>query len=112
MKLTALSTASLAALAGLVTTASAAQCVPHNNMNGMHTYVVIASGVDDVPGYCRGLWDHLGSFKSCVASDTRCDNSNGYLHWQFTVGQNCDGGYVDTAWSRATKNEFGRISCA
>src|ERR1051326_5418482 len=101
---------SLAALATLASKASANSCTT-NLMPYVLPYTITASGVDDIPGVCGGLWDNLKRFSSCVASSTYCGGDNGNLKWQFTASLFCNGGMVESTWWEATHNKFGEIHC-
>ncbi|KAF6808537.1 hypothetical protein CSOJ01_07486 [Colletotrichum sojae] len=101
--------------AGLVLTAmaplsSAAVCENFGN-KALPRWQVSASGVDDVPGKCGGLWDNLNGFPGCGKSLTYCGGTNGNLVWNFVGSSGCNPGLVEAVWWRATKNKFGAISC-
>ncbi|KAJ6063621.1 hypothetical protein N7499_012301 [Penicillium canescens] len=69
-----------------------------------------SGGVDFSPAFCKGFWDNL----RCPAPSVRtCDNAaaDGHGFIQFNVGIACNAGDIESAWWRATKNEFGSISC-
>ncbi|KAK0380226.1 hypothetical protein CMEL01_11357 [Colletotrichum melonis] len=93
-------------LATIAPLASAATCSHSQNR-----WSITASGVDDVPGKCGGLWDNLKRFGACAVSGPSCGGSNGNLAWSFTTGVGCNAGMVESSWWQATKNQFGSISC-
>ncbi|WYZ45980.1 hypothetical protein EsH8_IX_000205 [Colletotrichum jinshuiense] len=108
----------LLALAAFSPLASAAQCSRTQDPDpstgsGAQTYhyTVTATGVDDIPGRCGGLWDNLKRFGVCVASRTNCSGSGGRLSWSFTATVGCNGGMVESTWWEATRNNFGSIDC-
>lgn len=105
MKLLAITAASLS----LITTVIAASCARQDNDG--YTYIVKASGVDNIAGYCRVLWDSLRPIASCATSTATCGGRYGNLYWRFNVGKDCDGGGVQAAWSGATRDRFGSITC-
>ncbi|EFQ27368.1 hypothetical protein CGRA01v4_04442 [Colletotrichum graminicola] len=96
--------------AALTPLSSAATCENFGN-RAIPIWQVQASGVDDIPGKCGGLWDNLNGFGGCGKSATYCGGSNGNLVWRFTGSSGCNAGVVEATWYRATKNEFGSISC-
>jgi len=80
------------AIAAFATHASAAVC--RRWKDGVaKAYTVEASGVDDIPGICGGLWDNLKQFGVCaVPSLTDCSGSDGNLSWTFQASAGCNGG--------------------
>ncbi|RGP67474.1 hypothetical protein FLONG3_8495 [Fusarium longipes] len=78
-------------------------------------WLVIASGVDDIPGRCGGFWDNMNNKNfhgACVLSETNCGkDGNGDMVINFNSGSGCNGGHVESAWWEATRNQFGAINC-
>ncbi|KAF2643998.1 hypothetical protein P280DRAFT_466705 [Massarina eburnea CBS 473.64] len=75
-------------------------------------FYVTASGVDDIPGICGGLWDNLKQFNACIGVGVPdCGGEDGELTWQFSNGSSCNGGDIEATWWDATKNKFGAIQC-
>jgi hypothetical protein len=78
-------------------------------------WLVIASGVDDIPGKCGGFWDNMNNKNfhgACLLSDTNCgEDGNGDMVINFMSPVGCNGGHVESAWWEATKNKFGAIKC-
>lgn len=89
MKFNLLSTTTLA----FAMPAFAASCERFDN-TGSWEYRVRATGVDDIPGRCGGLWDNLKRFAACpVGIIAECSRLNdGSLYWDFMVGKGCNGG--------------------
>ncbi|KAH0423212.1 hypothetical protein CKAH01_17144 [Colletotrichum kahawae] len=103
-------TAAAFIVAAITPLSSAATCENLGN-RAIPTWQVTASGVDDIPGKCGGLWDNLNGYGACGKSATVCGGSNGNLVWRFTGSSACTAGVVNTVWYSATKNNFGSISC-
>ncbi|CEI67775.1 hypothetical protein FVEN_g9580 [Fusarium venenatum] len=78
-------------------------------------WLVIGSGVDDIPGTCGGFWDNMNNKNfhgACVLSSTNCgEDGNGDMVINFTAGSGCNSGHVESAWWEATRNKFGAIKC-
>ncbi|KAF1953841.1 hypothetical protein CC80DRAFT_568232 [Byssothecium circinans] len=101
------------ALAALSSRALAATCSYEEKEGMASSYYISASGVPDIPGVCRGLWDNLKQFADCIGvGSARCQaDKNGNLDWGFTNGGSCNTGMVEATWWDATKNKFGSIDC-
>ncbi|KAF6833796.1 hypothetical protein CMUS01_06413 [Colletotrichum musicola] len=97
-------------LAAMAPLSSAASC---KNLGNGAIPVWHASGVDDIPGKCGGLWDNLNGFGACAKSQTFCGRAadTGNMVWQFAGSIACNAGVVESTWYKATKNKFGAISC-
>lgn len=78
-------------------------------------WLVIADGVDDIPGKCGGFWDNMNNANfhgACVLSQTNCgEDGNGDMVINFAAGSGCNGGHIESAWWEATRNEFGDLQC-
>ncbi|PKS13016.1 hypothetical protein jhhlp_000357 [Lomentospora prolificans] len=100
-----------AAVAAFAPQASAAVCRRWKT-GAFQAYTVQASGVDNIPGVCGGLWNNLKQFGACaVPSMTDCSGSGGNLEWTFQASAGCNGGMVEATWWDATENRFGGINC-
>lgn len=66
-------------------------------------------GVDFSEPFCKGFWDNL----QCIAPSVRaCGNGeDGKGFISFNAGIACNEGDIESAWWRATKNEFGSFDC-
>ncbi|KAF6814308.1 hypothetical protein CPLU01_14424 [Colletotrichum plurivorum] len=101
-------------LAALAPLSSAAASCRNKGSTAFPVWEVEASGVDDVPGKCGGLWDNLKGFGACAISNPFCGRAasvGGNMLWRFGGSIYCDPGVVEAVWYRATKNNFGAISC-
>jgi hypothetical protein len=79
-------------------------------------WLVIGSGVDDIPARCGGFWDGMKNKNfhgACGAlTTTNCGkDGNGDMVINFTSGSGCNSGHIESAWWEATKNKFGPIHC-
>lgn len=78
-------------------------------------WLVIESGVDDIPGRCGGFWDNMNNRNwngACVLSQTNCGrDGNGDMVINFVAGSGCNGGHVESAWWESTRNQFGSLHC-
>ncbi|KAL6171809.1 hypothetical protein ACJQWK_02810 [Exserohilum turcicum] len=85
------------ALGVLISTASAATC---SKDGGAATHWKIrASGVNDIPGLCGGLWDNLNHWGGlCNPSYPYCNGKDGELIWNFTTGTACNPGHIESVW--------------
>lgn len=81
----------------LAATASAATCTADK---GPATHwVVRASGVYGIPGWCGGLWDNLNHWGGlCNPSYPYCNGKDGELLWKFTTGTACNRGHIESVW--------------
>ncbi|KAK4616189.1 hypothetical protein CLAFUW4_09743 [Fulvia fulva] len=69
--------------------------------------------IPDISGVCGGLWDNLGGWSQCSASESSCGVVGQYndLQWKFTVPSICNHGMVESAWWEATENAYGDLQC-
>lgn len=119
MKLSALLTASIAALTGLGNIASAkSYCAKKVRPPWAWRWEIHIDAVEDVQDTCERLWDGLkGHGKFCVVEiPWGCQKSIYYenenaLHMWFKTTELCDDGMVAEAFYNATKNEYGAILC-
>lgn len=78
-------------------------------------WLVIGTGIDDIPGRCGGFWDNMNNSNfhgACAVSQPNCgEDGNGDMVINFVVGSGCNGGHVESAWWEATQNEFGPLDC-
>ncbi|OBS29665.1 hypothetical protein FPOA_03604 [Fusarium poae] len=78
------------------------------------SWIIVASGVDDIPGKCGGFWDNMNNknfHSACTLSFTRCEDQNGEMVATFKSGSGCNSGHVESAWWEATRNKFGALHC-
>lgn len=114
MKPNAFNTILFTALMVFTETTSAASCRVIKQAGMLATYWEIkATGVEDVPGVCGGLWDNLKRFPACiVVHDASCrDEGSGRLRWYFGIDAGCNNGMVQSTWWEATKNKYGAVGC-
>ncbi|KIL86402.1 hypothetical protein FAVG1_10231 [Fusarium avenaceum] len=114
---TTIFTSAVAAILGFASTTNANHC-SWKFQDGLYvrTWLVIASGVDDIPARCGGFWDNMNNknFHGACASlsETNCGkDGNGDMVINFRSPSGCNSGHVESAWWEATKNQFGGITC-
>jgi hypothetical protein len=112
MKLSSITSASLAVLSALAGTASANQCVYKGNEMVLWGWIIMADGVGDVPAVCGGLWDNMKRFGACTLTNTHCwEVEPGRIRWEFYSPTTCGPGHVESSWWEETRNQYGEINC-
>ncbi|KAJ4123149.1 hypothetical protein NW768_009677 [Fusarium equiseti] len=79
-------------------------------------WLVIGSGVDDIPARCGGFWDGMNNknFDGACGRLTAANcgkDKNGDMVINFTSRPGCNSSHVESAWWELTQNKFGPIHC-